>query len=467
MLLVLARWPVMLWAVVDAVVATVMRRDFSFGVTFKGTGPGRPLAWRTLLPQYVIILVSLGTVEWYLLAFTGVHLAEGYIMLALINAAIYVVYTLLVTLLHWHDARRAQVRGPLRGISLKLATGVVAMALTIAVVVNTFPLISHSVVGGVLASPQQSSGQIAPNLPADSGAIPRRLPIVPPPQRPFFGAYDPQGLLTTTPGVQVDEYFINWTQNALGQDVDIQIVIDVRASQARGHFPLLTIEPWASPAEDKTPVLADIVAGRHRLQEDRIVAALRAVAPQQVYIRFMHEMDLKGPYPWQTKNTQLFIAAFRQFVTYLRHNGVSNAQFMWSPAYLLTPELDYYPGGDVVDVIGISMFFYLPQAAFPQQPVQDRLVEHLRLASLLKRPLIIAEFGMHGQAQAQILTIIGDARAAAKHLHGLLGIVYYDALNAPVWSGPVDYSWKMSNKSAWLFFTGALPPTIHRTEPPD
>jgi cellulose synthase (UDP-forming) len=457
MLFVLARWPVMLWAVVDAVVATIMRRDFSFGVTYKGAGPGRPLTWGTLLPQYAIILVSLGTVEWYLLAFAGIHLAEGYIILALINAALYAIYILLVTLLHWRDARRAQVTGPLRGISLKLAAGIVVAALTMTVVVNAFPQIVSSATSVMVTSGQQSTTGGTQKATADGGDIPIRLPVVPPPQRPFFGAYDPQGLLTATPSIQVDEYFINWNQNVWGQDADTQIVADVRASQARGHFPLLTIEPWASPAEDKTPVFADMIAGRYSAQEDRIAAALRAVAPQQIYLRFMHEMDLLGPYPWQTSNKQEFIGAFRQFVSYERRAGVTNAKFIWSPAYLLSPEMGYYPGGDVVDIVAISLFFP-PGTPVYQSPVQVRLAEQLRLATVLKRPLLIAEYGIRGQTTSVSHAIIDDTRTALQRSSGLLGVVYYDAKNSPVWTPDGSVNWELPKDLAGHLFASMRPP---------
>jgi cellulose synthase (UDP-forming) len=459
MLLVLARWPVMLWAVVDAVLASVLRRDFSFGVTFKGSGPGRPLAWSTLLPQYAMILVSLGVVEWYLHVFAGIRIAEGYILLALINAAIYAIFIVLVTVLHWRDARCARVTAPLRGITLKLMATFLAVAFMVTGVVNAYPQIVGSAMSAVLTSGQQPSGHGTQATSAATDIAPSRLPIVPLPKAPFVGAYDPQERLTAVPGVLVDHYFINWNQNVYGHDADTQIVADVRASQARGHFPMLTIEPWASPAEDKTPVLADIAAGRFAPQEERIAAALRAVAPQQAYIRFMHEMDLNGPYPWQTTNSRAFIAAFRQFVTYLRAAGVANAKLVWSPSFMLSPELSYYPGGDVVDIIGVSLFVRggLPSAT----PLQDRLTEQLRLASELRRPLIIAEFGLQGLTSAQFLAVAQEAHGLLRQKGGLFGIVCYDAVNAPVWTPDGTVTWVLPRIAAWALFAGTKPPA-HR-----
>lgn len=447
MLLVLGRWPVMLWAVVDAVIATAFHRDFSFGVTFKGNGPGRPLAWRTIMPQYLLVGISLGAVEWYLLVFHGPPIAEGYILLALINAILYACYIVAVTILHRQDSRRADATAAVPGIPLKLAAGVVTLALTLTVAASTLPRIGSSSLDALL--PRASvSGPVLTNNTVQT-TIPVRPAIIPAPTQPFLGAYDPRDLLKGVPGVQVDQYFINWTQ-----DPDVQIVADVRQSQARGRFPMISIEPWASGKENKAPVLADITTGKYAAQERQIANALQAVAPQHVDIRFMHEMDLAGPYPWQTTDTTTYVKAFRQFVTALRGQGVTNAEYIWSPAFLNPNGLRYYPGGDVVDFVGLSTFYFSPSQFTLQQGLADPLV----VARSLGRPLIVAEFGISatGLSIPQQLTVIAQLHAlTAQHPAYLAGIMSYDAVLAPVWDPQGGQSFTMPAEVARTFFAAS------------
>jgi cellulose synthase (UDP-forming) len=50
----------------------------------------------------------------------------------------------------------------------------------------------------------------------------------------------------------------------------------------------------------------------------------------------------------------LYQQAFRHVVSLFRDEGADNVRFVWSPAGE-TNALDYYPGGDVVDYVGLTV----------------------------------------------------------------------------------------------------------------
>jgi beta-mannanase len=79
-----------------------------------------------------------------------------------------------------------------------------------------------------------------------------------------------------------------------------------------------------------------------------------------VVIRFGHEMNGDW-YPWGQRPGE-YIKAYRYIVELFRKTGVANVSFMWSINADNVPYSDiknaagFYPGDDVVDIIGIDGF---------------------------------------------------------------------------------------------------------------
>lgn len=98
----LARWPVIGWGLVAAVIQLVARRPVVFRVTPKGTGGVDPLPVRVIAP-YAVLAAGLAAAALVGMATTG---AVGYIGLCLIGAACYAVVAVSVPLLHAHEAAK-------------------------------------------------------------------------------------------------------------------------------------------------------------------------------------------------------------------------------------------------------------------------------------------------------------------------------------------------------------------------
>jgi beta-mannanase len=75
-----------------------------------------------------------------------------------------------------------------------------------------------------------------------------------------------------------------------------------------------------------------------------------------VNLRFGHEMNGDW-YPWGKRPAD-YVAAYRYIHTLFQQEGVTNVRWMWCVNITETPQelTAYYPGNDVVDVVGIDGF---------------------------------------------------------------------------------------------------------------
>lgn len=98
-------------------------------------------------------------------------------------------------------------------------------------------------------------------------------------------------------------------------------------------------------------------------QAARIIAAAPSTS-DQILVRVGHEFNLDGPYPWRVvpgDRHEEYKAAFRRFVSAFR--AVSpRFRFVWNPNWTSAsvPQYDVtqaYPGDDVVDVIGLDLYY--------------------------------------------------------------------------------------------------------------
>jgi cellulose synthase (UDP-forming) len=169
---------------------------------------------------------------------------------------------------------------------------------------------------------------------------------------------------------------------------------------------------------------------------DRDIRALAAVArahrPQMIYLRWGHEMELSGLYPWAANNPERYRDAFRHVVDIFRDAGVDNVRWVWSPAGL-SSSVNFYPGDDVVDYVGLTILgeaswdagFGLPPQDFEQlmRPKYDAVAG-------LHKPILLCEVGVSGTPERQAGWLAGVKPALAA-FDLVRALVYFDAVNSP------------------------------------
>ncbi len=184
-----------------------------------------------------------------------------------------------------------------------------------------------------------------------------------------------------------------------------------------------------------------IVDGGYDAQLSQISSVL-AASHRPVYIRFAHEMELVGLYPWSNQDPSLYIAAYRHVVDFVRTHGGVQSRWVWSPAGNVGSN-DYYPGDDDVDVIATTILY--DKYFYPDfKPNFDDLASARSWLQSLGKPVWIAEFGAGKADPILQQTLVGQA------LHnyqadGYSAIVYLNSADSNI-AGP-DY--RLPNFSAF------------------
>jgi beta-mannanase len=245
-----------------------------------------------------------------------------------------------------------------------------------------------------------------------------------------FGAYDPHGDFAGESRASIEHIFMPW------EDVDLSDLQRVDAyALERGRELLITVEPWswAKRVTDSSALLTGILSGDYDSTINTVCSAISEL-DSPVNIRWGQEMeDPTGPFPWARWSPPDFIAAYRHFVTECR-KVLPNAQYVWSPKGI-EPLLDFYPGDEYVDEIGLSVFGYQPydKLAFGgERTFVQALEPGYRLVEGFGKPIIVAELGYEGD-QDYITRWANSVTMPHEEFPGLTAVVYFNTVETFQW----------------------------------
>lgn len=444
----MARWPVVL----SALIQVILRVQKPYMITRKGVDRGEevPFSLASHVPYFMLVLIPLG-VCWIYLMFTNRGHTQGYLLFALQGAlGVFLVYmTALgcdIRELHKEEVRVARIfRLRMRPLSVALSLLVVftttgagsgsriAEAIGLVASSSTQTMIVMSADETVIAETEESS-LVLPSVTQMLARGPAPVPMVRaaaelPSDRMFLGVYDVWTKGFERRRMDVEINFFDWTKSN-------EIAKFLRDTRSKGRLPVVTIEPFTTDSGDAAATLmSDTVSGAN----DRFIRAnARAVKGDQlVLMRFSHEMELIGNYPWSTPDREAFISSYRRYVDIFREEGVTNVRWIWSPAG--NPEaLGYYPGNDVVDYIGLTVLGFEAWDLRWGDHVQsfDEIfgAKYERFKHFGK-PVIIPELGVSGDYNHK-KAWLAQAFSSLANYDLLVGVIYFNAFNAEnAWMG--------------------------------
>jgi beta-mannanase len=161
-------------------------------------------------------------------------------------------------------------------------------------------------------------------------------------------------------------------------------------SKRAGAVPLVTIDPASDPKVGGAVTFQDINSGFYDQRLNNLIDILSSYNGP-VYVRFAHEMDI-GINSWGLQDPATFIESYRHFVQLARNQGATNLKWVWSPAGGLNA-VDYYPGDDVVDVVGVTIVY--TEAWYKDHFPSFHDLAHTRSwFDRFNKPLWITEFGI-------------------------------------------------------------------------
>ena len=219
-------------------------------------------------------------------------------------------------------------------------------------------------------------------------------------------------------------------------------------ARVRGRVPLVGVEPWpfvwAGMAE--ATLLADIVAGAYDVPIRETCAALGRQAPQTVLVRWGHEMDMLGRFPWSTGNPEEFVGAYRHFVGICRGTGAANLRYVWSPGG--APDLqDYWPGAQYVDYVGLTVLGFgardVEHGAARPHTFGALFGTNYALVQGYGKPVLVCEFASTGPAAHQERWVAEAAEGLAAYPL-LRGVVYFNAVDPVAWGESGVPDWRIA-----------------------
>lgn len=156
---------------------------------------------------------------------------------------------------------------------------------------------------------------------------------------------------------------------------------------------------------------AQIAQGNYDNAIIHLATQLKTLAPRKVFLRIGYEFD--GP--WNCYSPAHYKSAFRRIALTLKAQNVTNVVTVWQSATWPDPSiageratrydhrqpnhlLSWYPGDDVVDWIGLSVFYrnlsqWNYQPTYTPQLAQDKLLNFARQKA---KPVMIAEAAPQG-----------------------------------------------------------------------
>jgi len=456
----IARWPIVLWAFLNVILGVKK----TYMITPKGTAR-KELSLKTHTLYFSLIGLSFLAIAMFLANPMANKAVSGYLLFALEGMLL----LSLVYVANFLTTALAKIK------LLPLLTLAFLCTALISTTCVSYPAIVNAVnwnpsVSPVIAAPtnQQAWLEVTGKITSQSTkpskvepegekeptktkpvvpetAAPTNQPLLPTPvplPSPIaWGVYDPKGILDDTPVLSLQHEFVNWLEpERLSQALE--------TARELGRFPLISLEPW--PKDNPQTLLEDINTAKYDNIIRKNARIIKSVSPQKVLVRWGHEMELTGLYPWAQNNPQAYISAYRQVVNIFREEGVENVLWVWSPAGNQGAE-EFWPGEKYVDFIGITILAdenWDHQAGFSSlRSFETLLNEKYRLSQNYGKPLIIAELGVSVCLQRQ--TWLKEAKSSLSYFPQLIAIAYFNAPNTHIVEG-YQPQWTISKEELLL-----------------
>ena len=254
----------------------------------------------------------------------------------------------------------------------------------------------------------------------------------------LIGIYQPDHAVQPRPGLNASHAFFPLA----AADSPSRLRAFLLRSSAARTLPMVSLEPF--PASDRPQgghqLLQDMQAGVYDARIDAIVTELRQ-SERPVLLRFAHEMDAQGLYPWSYVDGRKYVALYRYVHRRALALGASNILWVWSPQGRNNAD-QFWPGRRQVDLIGVSLYASKLFSADRQlASFQSLLNQRLWLSKRFGKPMIATEVGVSGDGSEQKLWI-GQALSSLNQYPDLRGFFYYQAQQPdfmPIASGHEDW----------------------------
>ncbi len=225
--------------------------------------------------------------------------------------------------------------------------------------------------------------------------------------------------------------------------------------------PVITWEPWkrnfaqpTAPQEEYS--LAAIAAGEHDSYIRSWARGARATR-RPLILRFAHEQSTKPGtkewYPWQG-DPEAYRAAFRRIVDLFRAERADNVLFLWSAMWLNEEwTLLYYPGDDVVDMVGTTVLNHGTVPTFDWSAWQtfgQLFAEQYQAAERYGKPIMLTELATAEQGGSKAAWLRDCFSSLKTHYPLVQGVLLLEMKRDREWNA-INWSVASSPESLEAF----------------
>lgn len=210
----------------------------------------------------------------------------------------------------------------------------------------------------------------------------------------------------------------------------VSSVNKIESACAGGFTPLISWESWRGKNSGVIYELHDISAGKYDGLVLNYLNQLQEICDDtNIIIRFDHEMEMRPTYgspwsPWQGKSAE-YVQAWRHVVTLARNNNFDNLKWLWSPNRADQYVYDYYPGGEYVDYVGMTLNH--PTITGPiYSSFEEFYSPNKEVLESFNKPIIIGEAAYYHFDEQYIAAWIDGTFSYAKQDEKIVALVWFN-----------------------------------------
>ena len=250
---------------------------------------------------------------------------------------------------------------------------------------------------------------------------------------PWYSSW-PDYLAGLEKGLDYHFDFLVWYKN-IGMDCPLEVLENAYRDN---RYVELTLQTISSDQEKNQVIAYDILRGEY---DDYILAYARQLKEFGHPVLFRLNNEMNGDWCsysslFSSKDCDIYKAVWRYFYNFFRENGVDNVLWVWNPHDLSFPDfkwnhyLNYYPGDEYVDIIGLTG--YNTGTYHKGEKWRDFASIYYPLyneyCALFQHPLMITEFACS--------SIGGDKLKWMEDMFAEIGNL--DRLRVAIWFNGVD-----------------------------
>lgn len=187
--------------------------------------------------------------------------------------------------------------------------------------------------------------------------------------------------------VDIVGWFESWGHEKVSEN-------KLRSSCQNGQIPLITWESWGGPERPDDYPLEEINAGLHDAKIYHFLAEVNTICKgQPMIIRLNHELEMRPSYgaawyPWQGQPEE-YVKSWQRIVT-MSHQINPDIKWLWSPNRADEYTIEYYPGDEYVDYVGLTLNHPPDHTAYAPS-FKEFYGSNKRYLEAYNKPIIIGE----------------------------------------------------------------------------